>query len=98
MAREAVEHTVLERSEVHVGGLAVGMHDLAASQVDRRVAKLQGRQMLGTASTAPQGSANARKQLGSAEGLRHIVVGPGVECGDLLLLHRPSGDYDDRDG
>ena len=43
-----------------------------------------------------QRHAHARQQLAHAEGLGHVVVGAGVERGDLVALLAARGEHDDR--
>lgn len=38
---------------------------------------------------------NPRLELAGVEGLRKIVVGPGAEPGDNVLLRAPGGEHDD---
>ena len=44
---------------------------------------------------ATQRHADARQQLPEPEGLRQVVVGPGIQGRDLLLLHAPRGEDED---
>ena len=46
---------------------------------------------------APQHRAHAREQLLDVERLGHVVVGPGVERGDLVLLSVAGGEHHDGD-
>src|SRR5262249_22530641 len=76
--------------------LAVGRGDAFGRQVDVEVVGLDDR--LFVAWGRPAERTQSREQLAHAEGLRDVVVGAGVERGDLVPLGLADGEDDDRDG
>jgi hypothetical protein len=44
----------------------------------------------------PKGDPDAREQFARAEGLAHVIVGAGIERGDLVPLLAAGGEDDDR--
>src|SRR6478752_8083707 len=62
---------------------AVTVH-LLGDEVDRERVRLDRRLLFWSGERATDGGPEARQQLVHAERLRDVVVGPGVECGDLV--------------
>ena len=89
-----VEQPVLDRRQLHLGA-ADG--DVAAHEIDLELADLEGGGILvrGAGGVA-QRHAHARQQLAGAERLGHVVVGAGVERGDLVALLAARRQHDDR--
>jgi len=93
LPREAVEHPVFERRQVDL--LFVRTRE-TAREIDRHVTDLQHGRLTRATGIAAQRRPHPREQFRRAERLRHVVVGAGVERGDLLRLHRARGEHDDR--
>ena len=70
---------------------------LLRREVDGEVGGLDDRLFLGRRG-APQGRSQTRHQLVHAERLGDVVVGTGVERGDLVGLGVADGEHDDRYG
>ena len=73
----------------------VGRCTRLAREVDREVGRRDDRLLLGGRG-APQRGAQPGEQLVHAERLGHVVVGAGVERGDLVGLAVAHGQHDDR--
>ena len=82
----------LGRGEAHL--LAVAS-DLLGREVDREVGGLDQRLLLRRGRAAQRG-AQPREELVHAERLRDVVVGAGVERGDLVALGVAHREHDDR--
>jgi len=50
---------------------------------------------VGTMLIIPQHHADAGQKFRRAEGLGHIVIGPGIQCQDLVPVIAPGGQHDD---
>ena len=73
-----------------------GASDAFVDQVDRHVAERNQRRRGGVAGDRSTGDGpDARQQLIHAEGLCDVVVGSGVEGGDLVRASPTSGEHDD---
>src|SRR5271157_2511311 len=71
----------------------MGPIDLASFKVDLDASQLQVlRYERQTAS--PQRGANSSEQFGRTEGLRDVIVGPGVEGLDLVFFRAMHGEHD----
>ena len=68
--------------------------DLAAGEVDLELVDVDHRGRRRGVRDAPQRRADAREQLLGVERLGHVVVGAGVERGDLVLLSVARGEHD----
>src|SRR5579884_778503 len=89
--REQPDDPELVRRQVH---RLAGDGDGGLLEVDADRADLHDR--LGRRADPPQHGAQPREQLADRERLRDVVVGAGVESGDLLVVVADRGDEDDR--
>ncbi len=94
-AREALEHPILQRREMHRPRRPLGF-------TPREIELNLPQRTTGSPSVprhvAPERRAHTRQQLRRAERLGHVVVSARIERGDLLLFHGASGEHDDRHG
>src|ERR1700733_3598970 len=93
VARQAGEHAVLERREVHLAGRP---ERRAACQIHLQRGELQRGGGRGPAPVAAHPRAQPRQQLRRTERLGDVVVGAGIQRGDLLLLHGARRQHHDR--
>jgi hypothetical protein len=96
VGRQRREQAVFDGREVH---FRPGAAHQARGAVHFHVAKAEQRLRFfaaGCRARAAQVGAHARQQLAGAEGFGQVVVGPGVERGDLVGLARARREHDDR--
>src|SRR6185437_4874172 len=63
-----------------------GAAQLAAGEVDLRIAECEGTLPFGWSCCPPQKRANAGAQLVRTEGFREVVIGPQIEAQHLICL------------
>jgi hypothetical protein len=97
VADERGEQSVFDWREMHWlpgdGHLPLGEVHV---QIVQRECGLAG--IIRVAGGVPQGRAHARQQLADPEGLAHVVIGAGIEGGDLVPLLASRREHNDRQG
>lgn len=94
MLRQMHQQAVFDGCQVQC---VAGVGDAALDQIHHHVAKRNLRRAIGGAILpAAQLRAHARQQLAGAKGLDQVVVGPGVQRGDLVLFAAARRQHDHR--
>src|SRR6185437_16083974 len=93
VAGQAFEQAILQRGEMDV---SLRSACAPVAEIDLHVAQMQPRVLLGAAGIATQPGAYSRQQFRRGKRLGDVIIGSGIERGDLLVLERSGRQHDDR--
>ena len=93
VASEDAKDSKLMRCEMHTFAV-----DANVSLLEIDLESVEVNDILAGGTYTPENGPQPREELVQADRLRHVVIGPGVERGDLLLLVPDGGEDDYRRG